>query len=489
MSGARPPDCLQDATTLRGLVALRRRFPRSWAERMRRAARAVGPEATVAEALRTGGMGRLLPRAATAAEASRLKKLRHCARRLVAVYGDVVLGSIDEDWLRRERPRAGARMGVGRDVAGAAFTLLRRVAWAAQQWGGEVRVRRRLPPRRRPAMGEPCARPPAPWRTIERLVADAADLQVRAAVALQLHIGASPGRTLAVRVRDVDLDAGTVRVPVPGRGGRVWVTWALPPDAAAAIRPWWQRMRRRRGPGAPLFPRRGRPDRPTRSVTAALRRAARALGEAPTTLQAIRRHAQAGLRAVGAVRAQVRGSARRPVRGQGVTAVELGRQRNAWGAQRGEPERRVPLRAPRRCHADEPERARRRRWRWAKARVPRTPLRRWEGRWRPPEESPDGHAAGSRAGAGGRHDQPTPTSPPLPDFVRRPPTPNTLVLRQPVPGPPRVQDLLGAGVVGAALGAAAGLAAPERTGEALQFGAQVLAAVAQDLVSGRQGSR
>ena len=47
--------CVHDATVLAGLAKLRRQHPKRWHLIMREAAHEVGPDATVAEALRAGG--------------------------------------------------------------------------------------------------------------------------------------------------------------------------------------------------------------------------------------------------------------------------------------------------------------------------------------------------------------------------------------------------------------------------------------------------
>ena len=97
--------CCRDHTTLRGFTALRRHHPRSWHRVLQRSVRPLRASQTVAQALRGGGGGLLLARRSTRAEANRLKKLRHCAGRLVAVYGALPLLRITEDWLCLERQR------------------------------------------------------------------------------------------------------------------------------------------------------------------------------------------------------------------------------------------------------------------------------------------------------------------------------------------------------------------------------------------------
>ena len=53
---------------------------------MHHAAHRVGAAATLAVPLRAGGQGLLLPESASEREAIRLKKVRHCARRLIVAY-------------------------------------------------------------------------------------------------------------------------------------------------------------------------------------------------------------------------------------------------------------------------------------------------------------------------------------------------------------------------------------------------------------------
>ena len=97
--------CVSDATTLDGLAQLQANHPKNWADIMAQYHHSVGPDPTVARALRAGAKGRLLPRASTEAEARRIKRPRHCARRLIAVFGDVLVRDIDERWMRTERER------------------------------------------------------------------------------------------------------------------------------------------------------------------------------------------------------------------------------------------------------------------------------------------------------------------------------------------------------------------------------------------------
>ena len=352
--------CVRDATTLRDLAALRRTRPTDWHLKMHQAAQRVGASATVAEALRVGGQGVLLPESASDREANRLKKVRHCARRLVEAYGDVRLSGIDERWLLRERRGAYWRDACSKDVAGACFTLLRKLVYrAAIVDRHRPRVRSRLRPlRRSPIDAEPPRRTVARWGDVELLIAHA-EPRVRAAVVLQAHIGASPGRVLELRVGDLFLQDGAVRVWVPGPGDRLEpVYYALPPDAVRALRPWLRR-RARLGSEALLFPMRGAPTRPTRSLGKALRRETRRLGLPPVTLQEVQRLARAGLRDMGGTWAQVRGSKRvRPTLRRPSPKL-LARHRQGWSFQQGAGDVEVPLRAPRHCGADQPEQGRR----------------------------------------------------------------------------------------------------------------------------------
>ncbi len=351
--------CARDATTLKDFGPLRRARPTRWHTVLRRRARRVGLSATVRETMQAGGQGLLLPESSTDREANRLKKVRHCARRLVEQYGDVRLSDINELWLKRKRRSGFWREACSKDIATACFTLLRQVVCRAA-FVDKVKptVAARLKPQRRAALGAvPTDREAASWGDVELLMARA-ELRVRAAVVLQAHIGASPGRVLALRVGDVLASDGVVRVWVPDSGDRLRpVFYALPADAVRALRPWLQR-RAPLGPDALLFPTRGAPTRPTRSIGKALKREAERLGLSPVTMQEIQRLARVGLRDMGGTRAQVRGSKRVRPSERGASARRLARQRKGWAFQRGTGPGVVPVRAPRRCGADQPEKGR-----------------------------------------------------------------------------------------------------------------------------------
>ena len=81
---------------------------------------------------------------------------------------------------------------------------------------------------------------------------------------------------------------------------------------------------------------------------------------------------------------------------------------------------------------------------------------------------------------------PLPPAGPLPSFVGSPPSPSLMVVRQQVPGPPKLEDLVGAGLVGAALGGAAARAAPGVAGRMLELGAKALTVTALEVVGGEQ---
>ena len=384
--------CIHDATTLAGLAALRRAHPDRWHTKMRKTAKSVGSSATVSEAMRAGGMGRLLPRGPGEPEARRLKKLRHSARMLCLYFGGTLLDCVNEAWMRRQLQPLVDRLG--RDRAGACLTLLRQVVSAATlRKGGSPTLAPRAP-RRRASIGPPPERPVAEWDTVELLTRKATP-RVRAAVCLQAHLGLTPGRVLELRVDDLHLDPheGTLRARVLGRDGRVVEQrFSLPPDACRAVSPW-ARAQRRKGHNAPLFPQRGAPKRSTASINRAIaREAARLIVEAPT-MASIRRLAQVALRDLGASRAQVRGSARGPEVQRALSrAASLARQRSRWAFQQGAAPQHLPLRAPARCPVNEPERGRRRVMRRMGVGHSDTPLSR-----RPPEPA-----------------QPRPTLPALP---------------------------------------------------------------------------
>ena len=347
--------CVTDATTCAGLRDLRRAHPRSWHEEMRWAARRVGPKATVAEALRAGGMGALLPEGSTDRDANRLKKLRDCARRLIEAHGGVLLANIDETWLfsrRRRAPKNRHLEHLSRDRISACFTLLRRVVHAVQRKVGRPKVKAKLLPRLRRPIGDPTEREMASWPDLELLVESGPD-RVRAALELQLHVSARPGRVLALRVGDVNLGEGVVTVRVRNRAGRAsTLRYPLTPRAVLALSPWHRARRKKAGDDGLLFPMRGQPHRPTRSLNRAIQRAAERKGWAPVTMAAVRLRAQAGLRAASAPRGMVRGTG-----GVDLAVQErvLGRLRAAWKDSYGTPQEHVPQRAPASCAANQPE--------------------------------------------------------------------------------------------------------------------------------------
>ena len=87
MSAPPPPwACVADATKLGGLPDLRRRHPERWHQIMRRHARDVDASGTVAEAMRRGGNGLLLPKEPSERAASNLKAPRSCAALLVRAW-------------------------------------------------------------------------------------------------------------------------------------------------------------------------------------------------------------------------------------------------------------------------------------------------------------------------------------------------------------------------------------------------------------------
>lgn len=464
-----PLPCVRDATTLQGLARLRARHPTSWSQRMRRAARIVAPDATVGEALRAGGMGHLLPRAATSAEANRLKKLRCCGRLLVRVHGHRRISDLDERWLRRARWSAPEDMSVGADLAGAAISLLRRVVHAVQRRAGSVRVHRTLRPKKRRARGEAAQREPAPWGAVEAVMF-CPEPRIAAAVAIQAHVGVSPGRVCSMRVGDLDLKSGTARFLIRGTGDGEfeWVLYALPARALQAIRPWW-RLQRVCGADAPLFPQRRRPHLPVRDLARPLQAQLREAGVPRFALADVRRLAQTSLRNLGAMRAQVRGSAVKTSIGRPLTHRELARQRRAWSAEHGGQIGRLPKRAPRRCHADEPERRSRRNIRSTsgKPNQPRggKPTRGFG------EFAPTAHTGAAWRPATGRHDLRRRTLPdrPLPEYIGPPIVQQrVVVVDRPQQPAATLDDLALAGAAGFVAGSALGVIARDTVAGALK---------------------
>ncbi len=227
---------------------------------------------------------------------------------------------------------------------------------------------------------------------------------VRAGVCLQAHVGLPPGKVLALRVEDVDVtrDIGRVRARLPDRDGkRVTLSYSLPPVACRALSAWVSKRRRQGGPKALLFPKRGDPKRPTSSINRAIAREAARLKVAAPTMQQIRRLSQVALRELRASRAQVRGSARGPKARRAPTrTATLTQQRDGWAFQQGAAAQPLPLRAPARCRANQPERGRRRDRHKAPEEHPEAPLTRgrlpperpvvrpWEPPWEPPPLPP-----------------------------------------------------------------------------------------------------
>jgi integrase len=304
-------------------------------------------------------MGTLLPQGPTDRDANRLKKLRDCARRLTEAHGHVVLADIDETWLfsrRRRAPRNRHLEHLARDRVSACFTLLRRLVHAVQHKAGQPAAKAKLAPRVRRAIGDPAERKLAPWPDLELLI-ESGPPRIRAALVLQLHVAARPGRVLALRVGDVSLGEGVVTVRVRDRAGRAsTLRYPLTPQAVRALRPWHRVRRRKAGDNGLLFPMRGQSHRPTRSLNRAIRRAAATKGGAPVTMAAVRLRAQAALRAASAPRGMVRGT------GGVDPALQTrihGRLQAAWEESYGTPREHVPLRAPARCKPNQPEVGRR----------------------------------------------------------------------------------------------------------------------------------
>ncbi len=349
--------CIHDHTTLSGLAALRRARPHGWHHAMCASAASARPMDSVAHALRRGGSAACLPRDASPASAARLKKARFCARRLVACYGDVVLAEIDDRWLWRERRRQAIEGHLSRspDLIGACFTLLRQLAASAR--GAVPGLRARLPPKVRP----PLPRPKMP-SAARRASLGAVDSTLHAllpglprwlsaALMVQRFVGMRPGRVLALSVDDVDEANHVVRFPA--RTGGPALSFVLPPGAWGWLRARLQEVAHR-GPTALLFPQRGRARTPRRSISRALTRFCERRGVSRLTMAAVRRRAQADLRAAGACRAQVRGRGGRRLQ-VGQLAAALERVRFSWTNPVGDRTRPVSRRAPRRCPPGWPE--------------------------------------------------------------------------------------------------------------------------------------
>lgn len=352
--------CIHDATTLDGLAELRRSDPHSWHRLLRASARPARPSDTVAEALRRGGASACLPTDSSPAAANRLKKPRHCARRLLCCYGDVSVGEIDDRWLTRERRRQAVEghLSCSPALIGACFTLLRQVAASAN--GRERRVSPRLRPRRRAALPRRCGTSSRARRTIGIDAVDAVlkailvglPLWLGAALHVQRHVGVSPIRVLALRVRDVNLAHRTVAFPASNGGPPL----VYPMPAAA-----WKWLCGRvaevagAGPDARLFPQRRRPKLARRSVQRTLSRICERRSLPRLSMALLRRRAQAELLAADACRAQLRGRSS-PALAPAALAAAVVRIRTAAEQGHPGPIEPVPCRAPQRCPPGRSER-------------------------------------------------------------------------------------------------------------------------------------
>jgi hypothetical protein len=303
-----------------------------------------------------------LPTDPSSAAANRLKKPRHCARRLLCCYGDVSVGEIDDRWLARERRRQAAEGHLSRSPAltGACFTLLRQLAASVQ--GRERRVSPRLRPRRRAALPSVCGPSSTRHRTIGIDAVDAVlkalqvglPLWLGAALHVQRHVGVSPVRVLALKVRDVNLAHKTVSFPAPNGGPPL--VYPLP---AAAWRWVCGRVAEvaRAGADARLFPQRRRPKFARRSLQRTLSRICERRSLPRLSMALLRSRAQAELLAADACRAQLRGRSS-PALGPAALAAAVERIRAATEQEEdhGRPIERVPRRAPHRCPPGRAER-------------------------------------------------------------------------------------------------------------------------------------
>ena len=355
--------CVRDALTLKGLARLRRDNPSGWAQILVDGAREVGRNATVGRCLRGGAEGLLLPRASSEEEARRLKKERHLGRRLQEIYGGVRLAEVDEAWLERERPRLEQGqhpLSASQEVVGAAFTLLRKMADLFQRRHFD----RALVQRRQRRCAHKKLGPRPRREELSRAQLDAfwgwASPRLQAAIALQLICHVSPGRVLALELRQVNFGTGEVAFyghPVRGRPGETRdAVFAFAPATEEIVNRWVRKLSRV-GPVKHLFPKRGAASGPTRSINRAIRKLCREAGKPVFTMSDVRRLGQAMAHAAGAPRAMVRGTAStiggRAWVGQ-PAAVEALRERRAPLAEGSSPPR-LPRRAPNGCPSTEAE--------------------------------------------------------------------------------------------------------------------------------------
>jgi len=397
------PGCVRDLTSVDGLRRLAQEQPLRWHVLLGEHAPPVPTDfvdATIARVLREGWFEDLLPRHHRDTE--RLRRDRGSAGRLVALVGEALMETVDEDFVADVRARliagdpAVERAALSGEVASRTTSLLRK---AAVRWA-EVVEREPLVAQRAPVSGPPTPRRPprrtAPLAELRRLLHLAWPWE-RAVLAFALGAGLRESEIVRLRQRDLRIHAPAARSRVRGRGHHPSVT--VPPiveillDVTPAGTPY-EMVRRVRvavlprwacelvlRPGAGLmatdpdeflFPHRSDRSRPRQGFRNLLKqirkRDDRYSSEAPSSLMDLRTCWQRVAREAGAPHEVVRQSWWFEVPPPGVrkqsTALEAVRQlADAW-ATLDAPISRVlsirgtlPRRAPKGCAPGEPEKA------------------------------------------------------------------------------------------------------------------------------------
>ncbi len=209
MSGEDLPGCVGDLTSVEGLRRLAREKPLRWHILLAEHARPVPTnfaDATVARVLRDGWIEDLLPR--HHGDMERLRRDRGSAGRLVALVGDALMETDDEEFVAGVRARliagdpAVERAPLSGEVASRTTSLLRK---AAARWA-EVVGREPLVAQRAPVSGPPAPRRPArrtpPLAELRRLIHLAWPWE-RAVLAFALGAGLRESEIVGLRRRDL----------------------------------------------------------------------------------------------------------------------------------------------------------------------------------------------------------------------------------------------------------------------------------------------
>ena len=273
--------CVVDPTSVVGLRKLARERPGDWylllqawvPKKVR-----LHDGLTLGEVLKAGVVGELFPKGKTGAET--IRQARASARRLDARLGRARIIDISERvvmWLmeriraetRAKTGRPGGRAMVSRDIS-----MLRRVVRDYQgRITGRTRVRARTPGNKRRGAVKPRPVPKA-WE-VKRILAQVSEPSAKARVALAVGGGMLEGRSLRLRVRDVDIRRMQVWMSIP-RNGEIHEDvghWVQLPAWAVSALVGHMRTLRHLGPTALVFPSATNPNRPAESCRKELKAA------------------------------------------------------------------------------------------------------------------------------------------------------------------------------------------------------------------------